>query len=236
MQAVINYIGDNYDIFRRDVERIKEFNDDKPRDHNQWDTHIDPDIYAHVESTEAWTLSCPDMSDGNWYHFPIVVNGTTTTASQKLIPETAEFFDMIDGLYMVGFSLMFPRSMIIPHTDNPHVKDTDKECGQWTYHLGIICPPHCYVIQHGFAIPERNGHIIRFRTCDVHGAVNMSDYTRIIMFISFVTDEPTIKKPLSVVDVVQSSDTSRVQEGQDDRDQDDRRNHGEEADGLSVQS
>lgn len=202
IQDVINYIGDNYAIFRREVENIKEFNNEKPRNHDQWGTNVDPGIYSHVETTEAWTLSCPDMSDGMWYHFPVVVNGKVSTAAKNLTPETAEFFETIDGLYMVGFSLMFGRSMIVPHTDNPHVPD--KECGQWTYHLGIICPPHCHLIQNGFAIPERNGHVIRFRTCEVHGAVNMSDLPRVIMFISFLTDDPVIKN----IDTYKHADSS----------------------------
>jgi aspartyl/asparaginyl beta-hydroxylase (cupin superfamily) len=189
---VLDYIKVHSDIFLQEMMNIKGISNEKPRTHDQWDTTVESTMQTHLDVSEQWTLSCPELTNGNkWYHFPIMMSGQFSSAARKLLPGTVEVFEAIDGVYTVGLSLILERSMITFHTDSPHVEH--EECGTWTYHLGLACPPHCYVIQNETLLPQTNNSFIKFRSNQEHAAINMSSAPRVILFVSFCKNKPIVR-------------------------------------------
>lgn len=189
---VLHFIQLRSELFVNEMMNIKGVSNDTPRTHDQWDLKDTSEIQDYLDKSERWTLSCPELTNGNkWYHFPIMMSGKCTSAAQRLLPETVKVFESIDGVYTVGLSLLMERSMITCHTDSPHVEN--EECGTWTYHLGLVCPPHCYVFQNGTLLPQTNNSFTEFRSNQEHAAINMSSEPRVIMFISFCKNTPTLK-------------------------------------------
>lgn len=143
---------------------------------------LDKQIFRNVVECEGWSVI--DGTDDKWWNFPLFVYGEPTLPALKLAPQTIEILQKIGGVYFCGFSILLPEGFISPHIDEPTCKD---EIGRWTYHLGLDCPDHCYLIQGTTAHKEENGKLFKFICNETHSAVNMSNKTRGIMYITFTS-------------------------------------------------
>jgi aspartyl/asparaginyl beta-hydroxylase (cupin superfamily) len=138
------------------------------------------ELFNKVFKCKGWTRV--ESVENKWWNFGLILNGIPTQVGIELAPKTIEIVTKLKGVYNCGFSLLFPKGFIEPHIDP---KKEDSLCSGKTYHLGLRCPPHCYLIQNGKAIEHKDGELFDFDSTVTHSAVNMSDEPRVILWLTF---------------------------------------------------
>ena len=86
-------------------------------------------------------------------------------------------------IVLVGYSLLRAGGRIAPHSD-------EKVGEGWNnvWHLGLACPPECYIIVDEVAHTVEEGKLIKFDDSHVHSAVNNSDSDRLTLYLKFSKD------------------------------------------------
>ena len=180
-KETLQLLVDNWKIIRDEALSIKENHQEIGRPRMSL-AHLDPNVYSNIVTCEGWSL-IQDSRD-LWWNFPLIAWGKPTEAALKMAPESVRLLQEVGGGHFCGFSVLLPGGIIAPHNDLPACDDA---CGSLTYHLGLVCPPHNYLIQEGVAHPEKDGKLLIFTGPKTHSAINMSDERRIILYAVFTT-------------------------------------------------
>jgi aspartyl/asparaginyl beta-hydroxylase (cupin superfamily) len=176
----INLLAENWEIIASEMKSIKTSFPDVKRPRMSL-KFLKDDIVDEMANCEGWSRI--DGCDGKWWNFPLVSSTKTTGPAKKITPKTVEILEKIGGVYFSGFSAILPHGFIDPHTDTPSCTD---DIGVMTYHVGLDCPDHCYLIQGDIAHKEENGKLFSFNCTMKHSAVNMSNSVRVILFVTFL--------------------------------------------------
>ncbi|BAT22685.1 hypothetical protein [Yellowstone lake phycodnavirus 3] len=171
---------DNWEIIRDEMKSIKAVYPDVRRPKADYDD-LDRAVYSRMIECEGWSVI--EDTDDKWWNFPLFTYSGPTRPARKLTPRTVEILEKIQGVYFSGFSILLSNGVIAPHSDDPANKDDP--AGYLTYHLGLDCPPHCCLIQGERAFIEEDGKLFNFPCDQTHSAINMSDKTRVILYITF---------------------------------------------------
>lgn len=175
LQSLVEY----WKIIRDETLKIEKTFHDVSRPKCDFDD-LSPETVSKLVETEGWTFI--EGTDAKWWNFPLYAWGKPTKPAKKLAPQTIRILKKIGGVEHAGFSVLLPRGIITPHHDAPVC---DSPIGQLTYHLGLACPDHCYLIQNDVAHKECDGKLFSFTCNATHSAVNLSDKTRVILFATF---------------------------------------------------
>lgn len=132
----------------------------------------------------GWQVNQNSVND-KWINWGLMYDGKLLGINSKLCPKTSELLSSIPKIRVAGFSLMFPESNILPHTDS-----TGIEYGSLAYHLGLDVPTDkesiLYVGKN--KMKEENGKAFLFDATNMHYAINNSKYMRAILYIDFDLD------------------------------------------------
>jgi len=109
----------------------------------------------------------------------------------KLCPETTKIVEKLPGLSTAAFSILNPRSKILPHVGYYGYSEMVLRC-----HLGLYVPPadQCWLGVGDKQQSWKAGRCLIFDDTFIHTAVNTSDITRVILLLDFNTG---IKLPSS---------------------------------------
>lgn len=176
----LQLLVDNWQVIRDEMHTIKSVHPDVRRPKSDYDD-LDKSIYKRMIECEGWSVI--EDTDDKWWNFPLFTYKDPTRPARKLAPKTVDILEKVGCVYFCGFSILLPGGVIAPHYDEPATKHNP--AGYKTYHLGLDCPDHCHLIQGGRAILEQNGKLFEFTCNETHSAINMSDKTRVILYITF---------------------------------------------------
>jgi hypothetical protein len=115
-----------------------------------------------------------------WMNWGLIIAGEPCGKNAEMCPATIEILKSIPGIQVAGFSLMMPRSELIPHTDA-----TGKTFGSMAYHLGLDCPGNCNMVIGDSKTRETNGKSFVFDATNTHWAENKSDKPRMILYVDY---------------------------------------------------
>ena len=177
----LQLLPDNWILISDEMKSIKEVHPTIKRYRTADYNELHKDLYEAVIAYEGW--SGVFDSDDKWWNFPLFTFGEPTKPACKMTPKTVELLTKVGGVSFAAFSLLSPLGIVTPHVDIPA---SDLPAGNLTYHLGLNCPEHCYIIQGDKATSEENGKFFSFPCNETHSAVNLSDKIRIIMYVTFL--------------------------------------------------
>jgi len=127
--------------------------------------------YLKVSSkTKQWPEA--HLHNGKWEAYGIKFQG------EDLInecPKTTEIINSIPGVFIAGFSVLKAGCVI-----TPHVGYTDSV---WRLHLGLICPPNCWIRVGEETHHWKKGEAVLFDDTIEHEAANESDSDRVILIV-----------------------------------------------------
>jgi aspartyl/asparaginyl beta-hydroxylase (cupin superfamily) len=169
----------NWETIWKEAKKIEKFYPHVVRPRKPFNENS-PELINNILKCRGWTRV--ESVENKWWNFPLIVKGKPTQVGKELAPLTLGILKKIDGLFNCGFSLLLPKGFIEPHVDPK--KDGDSSTDK-TWHLGLRCPPHCYLIQGENAYEEEDGKFLEFNATKTHSAVNMSDEPRVILYITF---------------------------------------------------
>ena len=167
-------LREHWEIMRDEALNIKNFFPNVSRPKGPLDSHSYEKVLKMLQC-KGWSMI--EDTDNKWWNFPLVINGQSSDVAKELTPRTIKILENFEILFC-GFSLLLPRGIITPHQDSGLTV-------QKTYHLGLQCPKHSYLIHNGILYEEENGKLLRFDATIEHSAVNMSDEPRIILYLLF---------------------------------------------------
>jgi aspartyl/asparaginyl beta-hydroxylase (cupin superfamily) len=169
----------NWQIMWDEAKKIQRFYPDVVRPRKPFHENSQ-EFINKILKCKGWTRV--ESVENKWWNFPLMVKGKPTHVGCELAPKTIEILKKIEGPFNCGFSLLLPKGFIEPHVDpkKDGGSSTDKTC-----HLGLRCPPHCYLIQGKNAYEEKDGKFLEFDATKTHSAVNMSDEPRVILYVTF---------------------------------------------------
>ena len=116
-----------------------------------------------------------------WLNYGLIYKGSELPISSSRHPETINFLNSLKGdIFMAGYSLLKAGGEIETHIDEE--KPNNKRN---IWHIGLDVPDNCHLILNGEKIKEENRKIIQFDDSINHGAENMSNKDRLILYIKF---------------------------------------------------
>lgn len=125
--------------------------------------------------TQDWFET--DLYKGKWKTFGFIFKNEDDVESQKLCPFTFSLIKNVPNVYIAGFSVMEPKTIIYPHIGyNNNVLRS---------HLGLICPSGPYIKVGGEVKHWSEGEMFVFDDTIEHEAENPSDYQRVILILDF---------------------------------------------------
>lgn len=98
--------------------------------------------------------------------------------NQRRCPETYAMARSLPRLVDAGFSLVGPRSRILPHSDN-YGADLQR------LHLGVLVPPGSEMIVAGQKVQWEEGRVVMFDRSQIHEVNNTSDRPRVVLLFDF---------------------------------------------------
>lgn len=103
-------------------------------------------------------------------------------ANQARCPRTVAMLRTLPRLAAGGFSLVGPKSRILPHTDNyaPQLQ---------RLHLGVQVPKGSEMIVAGKRIEWEEGRVVMFDRSQIHEVTNTSDASRVVLLCDFVVQD-----------------------------------------------
>ena len=176
----LKILQENWKTMREEAAAITEFFPDVTRPKGPLDAHP-PELIIRMLECEGWSKI--EDTDGKWWNFPLIAFKYSTDAARKKAPKTVELLEKVGGSLFCGFSMLLPNGIIAPHTDP--VLCEEGPIAARTYHLGLDCPEHCYLIHGQRVYEEKDGKLIVFDKTQKHSAVNMSDRPRVILYATF---------------------------------------------------
>jgi len=123
----------------------------------------------------------PGVAQGQWNVFWLINGAQVSLEAQVRCPATLDLLRKVPGfptMREAHFSILQPRSRILPHCDNSNT---------WvTAHLGIQIPPETGIRVGRETRGWKEGEFIFFDTSYQHEAWNDSDSPRIILLFDFL--------------------------------------------------
>ena len=131
-------------------------------------------------------LSCDQFMDWpetalynqGWQAFGLFFKGQRLEDGIARCPKTAELVLAVPGLYIAGFSILQPGTVIYPHVG--YTSDV------WRSHLGLICPEGPYIEVNGEKKTWHEGEMFVFDDTNLHNAANPSDKARVVLLLDFM--------------------------------------------------
>ena len=177
-----NMLFNNYDVIKKDVEKIRNKNVFSIHRSKNMDTNSkEMDDYINsISMKEEWVYAWSTENNKpnyKWLNYPLVYNNKAL----NLVPNnTIKILQKIGNIRLAGFSLMKANSIIGEHSD---------DCGlltnSLTLHFGVDVPNNCYLKVNNKQENENNNKIIIFDSNYVHSAYNKSNQDRIILYVDF---------------------------------------------------
>jgi aspartyl/asparaginyl beta-hydroxylase (cupin superfamily) len=177
----IDRIGEKWEEIAEEAERcmvMRPLSKDMRPKHN-------PDATKELieKNREKWVKGWSNANDYDdkhkWYNYGFVFNGKFFEENKYDFPVTYNaLFEMNKHfpIYMAGYSWLFPKSHIRPHQDGG-------EPGTMTIHLGLSVPDLCFFNVSNSEYQHQNGKFIIFDDSDIHEAYNLSNESRIVLYI-----------------------------------------------------
>lgn len=111
-----------------------------------------------------------------WKRFYLKWYGDPLPSARALCPKTLELIERIPCIKAAMFTMMSPRSKLVPHRD--------PFAGALRYHLALTTPKtgSCRLELDGDPYSWREGESVLFDPTFIHRAVNETDETRIVLF------------------------------------------------------
>lgn len=128
------------------------------------------------DQTQDWFQ--PELYSGTWKTFGLVYN--REFLNEKLCPFTSGLLREIPSVFIAGFSILDPHTVI-----HPHIGFTDKVLRS---HLGLICPqgPTPPWLKVGDDTTGwRDGEMFVFNDTLLHSAENPTDKQRVVLILDF---------------------------------------------------
>jgi len=132
------------------------------------------DFYAWPER-EGYT--------GTWSVFGLFFNAEVyipidLPANQRRCPRTVAMLRTLPRLVDAGFSLVGPKSRILPHSDNygPRLQ---------RLHLGVQVPRGSEMVVAGVKVDWEEGRVVMFDRSQIHEVTNHSDEARVVLLCDF---------------------------------------------------
>ena len=112
---------------------------------------------------------------GKWGVFGFIFMGQKMNEAE--CPEIHEILDKIPNVTTAGFSVLGPKSFILPHTG---YTDTVLRC-----HMGIICPEGASITVGGEKYIWKEGEAMVFDDTLQHSASNEAGTERVVFLLDF---------------------------------------------------
>lgn len=111
-----------------------------------------------------------------WNSFTLRLYGKDYTDNMKLCPITTSLINRCPDVYTAVFSILEPGKELVPHYGP--FKNILR------YHLGLVIPTgECYLKVDGSRYYWKEGEEVIFDEYYLHSAHNLTDHTRIILYI-----------------------------------------------------
>jgi hypothetical protein len=135
---------------------------------------LDRDFYRWPQ-TDGYT--------GTWSVFGLFFNcdpylPIDLPKNQALCPDTVAMLKTLPRLIDAGFSLVGPKSRILPHSDNYGPK-------LQRLHLGVQVPQGSEMIVAGKKLEWEEGRVVMFDRSQIHEVTNSSDQARVVLLCDF---------------------------------------------------
>lgn len=125
----------------------------------------------------AWTSAYPNYlsNDAIWKTFEFVFFGINHLENQKLCPKTSEIIKQIPELITAQFSILHPKSHILPHKGFSKLVLRN--------HLPLIVPEgnQCAIKIENETHHWKEGKLVTFDDSFIHEAWNKSDEIRVVL-------------------------------------------------------
>lgn len=134
------------------------------------------------------------MEGTNWRTYAFLLYGVEFTQHLGTCPVTASHIRKARDISSAHFSILPPGSRLTPHY-GPYK-------GVLRYHLGLIVPKDeekCGLVVDGIRLMWKEGEVLLFDDTYLHEAWNLSDETRIVLFLDVIRPLPF---PLNVMNRV----------------------------------
>jgi aspartyl/asparaginyl beta-hydroxylase (cupin superfamily) len=129
------------------------------------------DYQSVADKTVPWFEE--RLHNGKWEAYGIKFRGSDVWGRE--CDRTAEIIDRIPGVYIAGFSVLKAGCQIKPHVG--YTGDV------WRAHLGLVCPPNCWIKVGGQQYTWKVGEVVVFDDTIEHSAANESDSDRVILIV-----------------------------------------------------
>lgn len=131
------------------------------------------------------------MEGAHWRTYMFLLYGVEFTQHMQQCPVTAGHIRNVGDISSAHFSILPPGSRLMPHY-GPYK-------GVLRYHLALIVPKEdqkCGLVVDGVPLAWKEGEALLFDDTYLHEAWNLSDETRVVLFIDIIRALPF---PLNVV-------------------------------------
>ncbi len=120
---------------------------------------------------------------GMWSVFPLFFEGepylpVDLPGNQRRCPKTMAMIRSLPRLVDAGFSLVGPKSRILPHSDN-YGPDLQR------LHLGVLVPPGSEMIVADQKMEWEEGRVVMFDRSQIHEVNNTSERPRVVLLFDF---------------------------------------------------
>lgn len=164
---VAQMLESNYELIRQEFDRMKaRINEFAPFQ------DISPD-QIHISNDDKWKM------------FFLMAGKVRFERNCKEFPETMKLIDSDKNLVSAYFSVIGPNKMLMPH-EGPW-------CGVLRMHLGIEIPTDgkgCILVVDQKEYRWKEGEVVVFDDTYEHFAVNLTDNTRVVLFLDYLRPLP----------------------------------------------
>lgn len=161
-QSVIPTIERAFPIVRKELEGL-----DLVRDFYPWPQS---DGYTGMWSVFGLYFDCEP-------YLPIDL-----PKNQARCPGTVAMLKSLPRLVDAGFSLVGPKSRILPHSDNYGPK-------LQRLHMGVLVPAGSEMIVAGKKLEWEEGRVVMFDRSQIHEVTNSSDHARVVLLCDFQVED-----------------------------------------------
>lgn len=102
--------------------------------------------------------------------------------NQARCPGTVAMLKSLPRLVDAGFSLVGPKSRILPHSDNYGPK-------LQRLHMGVLVPSGSEMIVAGKKLEWEEGRVVMFDRSQIHEVTNSSDRARVVLLCDFQVED-----------------------------------------------
>jgi len=120
-----------------------------------------------------------------WDVFGLYAFGKKHYRNAELCPETLKMVEKIPGMTTAAFSVLNPKSHILPHVGYYGYSEMVLRC-----HLGVSVPENCWLNVNEKLQTWKNGKCLIFDDTYIHSAHNEGDERRVILLLDFNSGVP----------------------------------------------